>query len=211
MLAALDTKGSLTTFVRWGNRNGVQTIAELTNPIANEARVEARTSLFVMAALYTDSGSSPVKVRDLSSAGALLEGGSIALPGTMVRLCRGSLSVAGEVIWRRGERAGVRFHSSVSVGDWLPGRGAIAPQQLVDEMVQQIKGSGTVTGGPPSNSTTSSAEVSASELIRVRLAIESLAEDLSADPDIVKRHMAKLQSLDLAAQLLKKLARNVQN
>ena len=163
--------------------------------------------MFVMAALYSDSGSFPVKVRDLSSAGALIEGCVISPPGTRVRLCRGSLSATGEIVWRRGERAGIRFESTVSVVEWLPGRSAIAPQQRVDEMVQQIKASGTTGSLSPADlPTLRSAEVSAAELTRVRVAIESLAEDLAADPDVVRRHMAKLQTLDLAAQLLRKLA-----
>ena len=160
-----------------------------------------------MAVMYSDSGSSPVKVRDLSSAGALIEGGVIAPPGTQVRLCRGSLSATGEIVWRRGERAGLRFESSVSVTEWLPRRAAIAPQQRVDEIVQQVKASGTVTSLPPGDlPILPSAEVSAVELTRVRVAIESLADDITADPEVVKRHMAKLQALDLAAQLLRKLA-----
>ena len=36
--------------------------------------------------------------------------------------------------------------------------------------------------------------------------IESLANDLSSDPNIVRRHMAKLQTLDATAQALRKLA-----
>ena len=112
----------------------------------------------------------------------------------------------GEIVWCRGERAGVRFESSVSVTEWLPGRSAIPPQQRVDEMVQRIKASGTGTSVSAATLTLQSSEVSAAELTQMRIAIESLAEDLSADPQVVKRHMAKLQTLDLTAQILRKLA-----
>lgn len=177
---------------------------ELTIPTDCDARRESRTSLFVMAALYSDAGSWPVKVRDLSSAGALIEGGTIPPPGTNIRLCRGSQSILGQIVWSRSERAGVRFETSVSVNEWLPGNRASRPQQRVDDLVQQIKSSSVETPVHPQNM--KSAEVSAAELTRLRIAVESLAEDLSADPDVVRRHMAKLQTLDLTAQMLRKLA-----
>ena len=37
-------------------------------------------------------------------------------------------------------------------------------------------------------------------------AIEQLADQLAGDPDVVARYMTKLQSLDIAAQTLRKLA-----
>ena len=182
-------------------------IAELSKFAVSDARREPRTSLFVMATLYVGSGSSPVKVRDLSSAGALIEGGAIPPPGTSVRLCRGSLNITGEIVWHSGGRAGLRLESSISVAEWLPGRQATAPQQRVDEIVQQVKASGTAGSVSLQNVPEfQSSKLSALELTRLRVAIESLAEELAADPDIVKRHMAKLQTLDLAAQAFGKLA-----
>ena len=95
-------------------------IAEPVKPAESDLRREPRTSLFVMATLYTPTGSSPVKARDLSSGGALIEAGVIPPVGTRVRLCRGSLNITGELVWCRGERAGLRLESSLSVAEWLP-------------------------------------------------------------------------------------------
>lgn len=182
-------------------------IAELMKPAHCEARREPRTSLFVMATLYADTGSSPVKVRDLSSVGALIEGGVIPPVGTSVRLCRGSFSITGRMVWCRGGRGGLRFESSISVAEWLPGgRGTVA-QQRVDEIVQETKAAGTVPSFSSGHrSDDQSGKLTAFELTRLRTAIESLADDLAADPQVVKRHMTKLQTLDLAAQALRKLA-----
>lgn len=180
--------------------------AEEAEPSHCNARRETRTSLFVMATLYADSGSAPVKVRDLSSAGALIEGGLIPPPGTDVRLCRGSLNIMGEIVWCRGGRAGLKFNSSVSVSEWLPGRRAVASQQRVDEIVQEVKASETLTSRSPSqDSKLQPGKITPAELTRLRVAIESLAEDLAADPDVVQRHIAKLQTLDIVAQALRKL------
>ena len=160
-----------------------------------------------MATLYAASGSSPVKVRDVSPRGALIEGGVNPHPGTSVRLCRGSVSITGEVVWRQGERAGLLFESNLVVAEWLPGGRAVTPQRRVDELVQHVKASATATTRSSGNiPTVQPCKLSALELTQLRVAIESLAEDLATDPDIVKRHMAKLQTLDLAAQALGKLA-----
>ncbi len=182
-------------------------IAELTKPARRDARREPRTSLFAMATLYAGLGSWAVKVRDLSSRGALVEGGDIPPPGTSVRLCRGSLTIMGEIVWCRAGRAGLRLESSLAIAEWLPGSRATAPQQRVDEIVQQVRASGTMPSlSPGHHPTLQSNKLSAVELTRLRIAIEALAEDLAADAHVVNRHMSKLQTLDVAAQALGKLA-----
>ncbi len=174
---------------------------------ARENRREPRTNMFVMATLYFVAHSAPVRLRDMSPAGALIEGAGIPEPGTKIRLCRGTLNVGGEVVWINGGKAGLRFYSSVSVADWLPSGRAAAPQQRVDEIVQQVKRSSTTPAesrGPLL--TLSPSEVSALDLMRLRRAIEALAEDLADDPGVVQRHGPRLQTLDIAAQILGKLA-----
>ena len=159
------------------------------------------------ATLSVGSDSFPVKLRDLSSEGALIEGVILPTSGTNVCLSRGSLNVVAEVVWCRAGRAGLRFESSVSVAEWLPQGRALAAQQRVDQIVQQVKASRTETLASPKHLPTfQSRKVGALELTRLRVALETLAEDLAADPDIVKRHMTKLQTLDLVAQALTKLA-----
>ncbi len=186
---------------------GVPMAAEVTKSCQTDARREPRTSLFVMATLYAESCCIPVKVRDLSAAGALVEGDDIPPIGTNVRLCRGSLTITAHVVWSHGGRAGIHFESSVSVADWLPGGQGRVRQDGVDEIVQRLKSSGTPHALSLSHRTAiPSTMLDAVELTRLRIAVESLAEDLAADADVVKRHMSKLQALDLAAQALAKLA-----
>lgn len=181
-------------------------IARLIEVPSDDARQQPRTSLFVMAALYSAFGSAPVKVRDMSSTGALIEGGVVPPAGTKILLSRGSLEVAGEIVWSREGRAGLRFDSHVSVREWLPRQRPSSPQQKVDETVQRIKTDLAWNSGrselPPSNSN----RVSVLQLVQLRTAIETLADDLVADPEVVRRHATKLQTLDLVAQLLTKLA-----
>lgn len=182
-------------------------ITQIAEPVQHHARREPRKSMFVMATIYAAAGSAPVKVRDMSSRGALIEGAVIPAAGTEVRLCRGSLSIASEVVWSREGRGGLVFDSNVSVADWLPSKRALAAQQRVDVIVQQTKVSRIVDAAPAAVSPTfPPSEFTALELTRLRQAIESLANDLADDPAAVERHGPKLETLDLAAQTLRKLA-----
>ncbi|HET9429515.1 MAG TPA: PilZ domain-containing protein [Allosphingosinicella sp.] len=169
---------------------------------------EPRTNLFIMATIQADSGSGPVRVRNLSPTGALIEGPVLPEAGTRARLSRGGLSVMGGIVWNNAGRAGVRFESTVSVAEWLPEGRAAMTQQRVDEIVQQVttrKGDAdpAALGAVPASRSTGP---KASDLRQLKLAILSLAEDLAADPAFVERHGTKLQTLDMAAEALGKLA-----
>jgi len=178
----------------------------MSGPDNSESRLATRTNLFVMAAIFAGLGSEPVKVRNLSSDGALIEGAALPQPGTQVRLCRADLNVEGEIVWCRDGRAGLRFNAPVAVADWLPQGAAKASQQRVDNLVQQFKTSGVAWAPSAALDEVPGKDISVTELNFLRTAIESLAEDLAADAAIVERHSSKLQTLDIVAQALGKIA-----
>lgn len=164
--------------------------------------------MFVMATIYTDSGSAPVRVRNLSPTGALIEGPVLPPPGSQVRLSRGSLSIMGDIVWHKDGRAGLRFKSTVSVADWLPHGRSVNAQQRIDEIIQHARTSskGVDPRTPISWLTPQSTKLNAIDLRRLKMAIQSLSEDLAADLVAVERHGSKLQVLDVVAQALGKLA-----
>jgi len=96
-------------------------------------RLDGRSNIFVTATLYAAGGSTPVRIRNMSRSGALVEASALPPAGTGVRLCRGSISVAGEVIWVDARKAGLRFASPTAAADWLPGGKRGMGQQLADE------------------------------------------------------------------------------
>ena len=166
-----------------------------------------RTNLFVMATMHAGSRSVPVKVRNLSQYGALIEGSGLPESCAQVRLCRAELDVAGIVVWCAHGRAGLRFQTPVNVADWLPGGPAHAGQHRVDQLVQQVKSSGSAsTTSQTDLEEAHSGDISVAELNSLRKAIETLAEDLAGDPAVVDRFGKKLQMLDIAAQTLGKIA-----
>lgn len=164
--------------------------------------------MFVSAALCHDGGCSSATVRNLSEFGALVEAPVLPSPGTLIRLSRGALSVAGTVVWRRGGKAGLRFDSAITVDEWLPtrlGRG----QASVDEMVHQVR-----TGVAPKADYTpqpaaSPALTAQQELESIASSIERVAEALSSDPVVVAQHGWKLQQLEVGIQYLRRVARSV--
>ena len=50
-----------------------------------------------------------VKLRNLSTDGAQVEGNQLPVEGTDLMFRKGELAVAGQVIWTKGKQAGIRF------------------------------------------------------------------------------------------------------
>ena len=93
--------------------------------------------MFVLATMAAASGSAPIKIRNMSQGGALLEGGALPPVGEHLSLRRGELVVSGHVVWRQQGKAGLSFDCAVEVMDWLPsGSGG---QQRVDRTFQELK------------------------------------------------------------------------
>lgn len=170
----------------------------------SRSRREPRTNLFAMATVYSDSGSTPVKVRNLSSTGARIEGAVLPTAGAQIRLRRGSLEVAGQIAWCREGEAGVRFASKVTVPDWLPRGRAITAQQRIDDVVHQNRVSSAAP--PPAQGRVPDVRPNSSDLTRLNQALKALAEELATDPVVFERHGHKLQLLDMVAGALQKLA-----
>lgn len=174
---------------------------------APHQRSEGRNNLFVVAALSSETASGPVRIRNISPHGALIEGPVLPPKGTSLRLSRGSLSVTGNIVWRRENRAGVRFDSAVIVADWLPNGRATTGQQKVDEIVHAYKSqkapAGAVTS-PVSKRASEGLDVGAS-LLHIRSALTAAAEELASDPFVAARHVRALQTIDVATQELGRL------
>lgn len=170
------------------------------------ARLEPRTNMFLIATISASSFSGPVKVRNLSPSGALIEGAALLAVKEPIHLRRGRLAVTGEVVWSRSGRAGLRFRSRLKVKDWLPTDFNRAAQQRVDEILQSLRADATGDAPPRINELPEVHALSASDLGDLAKAIDALAQDLASDQVVVSRHFTKLQTLDIAAQALRKLS-----
>jgi hypothetical protein len=173
-------------------------------------RAHARTSMFVLASMTSATASGPVKIRNMSSSGALIEGGSLPVVGDHLSIRRGDLAAAGRIVWRLEGRAGVRFDCEVDVSNWLP-TGFSGRQQQVDQTFSELK-AGLATDKPAaSQSPAPASRIAPSRIERLDLletadALDVLADLLAEDVEVVVRLSARLQALDIASQLLRRCA-----
>ncbi len=172
-----------------------------------EGRNSDRSNVFVIATLYSGGGSAPVRIRNLSPSGALVEGIVLPLPGALVRLSRGSFHVSAEVVWSADGRSGLRFSSSISVPEWLPGASPASGQHHVDELVFKAKlGRPAPVEAPAPAAPTSSGDV-ALELAGLASRLTRLCDELAADDHVAARFPENLQTIEATAQQLDRLAR----
>jgi hypothetical protein len=93
---------------------------DLRAAVTSDGRDAVRTNLFLAATLWgSDASPFPVRVRNLSPAGAMVEAAALPARGTLIRLLRGRLAIGGEVVWTAERRCGLAFAGSVSVRDWM--------------------------------------------------------------------------------------------
>lgn len=168
----------------------------------HDGRAAPRTNLFMAATLIAADGEHPVKIRDLSAAGAQIESALIPEVGSAMTLVRGQLSIPCQVSWRAERRCGLKFASPISVQDWMANP-LNREQQQVDRLVAVVK-AGAVPVAAPAQPQAATADV-AVNLRRVSRLLENLGDALASDPAMVTKHGIGLQSIDIALQMLTEL------
>ena len=101
-------------------------------------RSQPRSNVFLDAVLVVGAAALPVRLRNLSARGALIEGASLPSAGSRVRVLRGELSAEGEMAWQEQGLAGLRFASEIDVENWVR-RVGHRGQQRVDEAVAALR------------------------------------------------------------------------
>jgi hypothetical protein len=161
-------------------------------------RTEGRSNVFLAARLEAGKASVPVRIRNISSHGALVDGSDIPPVGATIRLSRGSLVAFGEVAWREKQNAGVTFQHPVDVEQWVQRTGH-AGQERVDQVVNALRRSESVP-----QSTDSLKDEDALGLISAEL--DRICERFANTRNMSVEFGEELLRLDVIAQTLRQLA-----
>ena len=79
----------------------------------SQNRRSRRSNVLMSASIELSGTSLPVKLRNLSADGALVEGINLPVEGAEVLFRKAELSLAGRIAWVEGHRAGVSFAESL--------------------------------------------------------------------------------------------------
>ena len=84
------------------------------NSTPSQNRKSRRSQVLLSATLEHGGTSQSVKLRNLSSEGALVEADKLPIEGTSVVFCRNELCTQGHVVWVNGHYAGVAFSEKLA-------------------------------------------------------------------------------------------------
>jgi hypothetical protein len=166
-------------------------------------RVDTRTNLFVLAILYTPSASAPVRVRNASKSGLLIEAPALPRKGTAVKIERGSETATGTIVWNYNGRAGVKLSSSLEVEKWLPRAGRCG-QSRVDEIFHGLK-SGTLKASSATCPGDSVGDTRA-DLKQLAAELATLGHDFAKDEHLIRSCAEELQRFEMLILRLNALA-----
>ncbi|MDQ3074192.1 MAG: PilZ domain-containing protein [Pseudomonadota bacterium] len=180
--------------------------AEPVKPIDRRAE---RTHLFLAAALYAGHEIIPVRVRNLSPSGALIEGEDLPPVWSDIVLRRGLLEASGTIAWAASGRAGLSFNAPVEVFDWLPTK---ERQARVDRLAFALKTPGgmTVAPVPATDEHAMSMVEIVAELVALQAGLDQLGDTLARDA-LLMATCPELQFLDIAGQRIGRLVVAVRN
>jgi hypothetical protein len=82
-------------------------------------RGRERMRVLLAARLVTTFNDRPVKIRDVSSEGAMIEGDAVPTEGTDVILQRGPIELFATVVWSDGRQCGLEFEDVLGEEDFL--------------------------------------------------------------------------------------------
>lgn len=192
---------------------------EVESEVGSEAPLQPRhprKNLLLGATIEAGALKAPVRLRNISMTGAMLEGAVLPDPGVKLLLQRSDIQVTATVVWRVMGRCGIHFDdTTISVDEWVAGaRSPSFNGQQGQARVDAIQGAVRSGAALPVETHAASVGVTLSqleervveEIVYVRRLLEALGEEITDDPIVVQRHTRALQNLDRASQMLEHLA-----
>lgn len=163
----------------------------------SELRHAQRSNTLISARALIGNTAWPVRIRNLSACGAMIESDVKVDVGSSIVLTRGRLRVPGEVAWRREGVIGVRFFEPLATEVWLkiPTKTAIAPDVFQKE-------------AQPGSELPEAILIQrlSEEISLVARMVGIVAEALLEDPILRTRHATLLQELSIGEQILSEIS-----
>ena len=189
---------------------------ESSDPGASARARAPRKNLLLTATIRSQGVTAPVRIRNLSEKGAMVDGQALPEPGASLILQRLEVEMRGVVAWRAEGRCGIPFEGAASVDEWVAGRRAPAAifgqgQSRVDQIQAAIRSGREIADenvaapGPAEIITDVEARV-AEELDHVQRMLDDVAGDLLGDIALLQRHGEALQRFDNVCQILNQLS-----
>jgi hypothetical protein len=94
-------------------------LAASNDEVPPSRRESERSRVLLAASVKNAFGDHAVKIRDVSSTGALIEAALVPPAGSRLLLSRGTISVMGTVVWTGSGKYGLQFHDSVDPAELL--------------------------------------------------------------------------------------------
>jgi hypothetical protein len=171
-----------------------------------------RKNLLLAATIEADGLKVPVRIRNLSEGGAMLDGSVLPRPCTQLVLRRSEIEVEARVVWQSQGKCGVSFGSSaITVDEWVSGTRVATfngqrGQARVDAIQEAVRsGAALPTEAPAASGAPGLADLGerlVEEIFQVRRLLDGLGEHLVEDPHVIAEHLEVLQNLDRASQIL---------
>lgn len=162
-----------------------------------DPRLDERSNVFLSAILHGASASFPVRIRNFSATGAMVDGTDLPAEGSRVNLQRGRLEANAEIAWQSGNFRGLRFDSPIDVGIWMKGS-ANAGQTRVDKAMAALR-----DGAPmPLSVLEEQGESSVEELIEELLRI---CERIATSPSLTVELGEEILRIEAIGLSLRKL------
>ena len=159
-----------------------------------DSREHVRSNVFLSAALVAGDVCLPVRIRNISTMGALLDGQSLPSEGAPVELRRGQLNAVGRIAWLQDKHCGIRFDNRIATEPWVR-RVEHAGQRKVDVVVAAVR-AGNVARVDQTFEMGSGLDDISAELSRIN-------EELATLPNLTLDLAEKLIRLDVIAQRLR--------
>jgi hypothetical protein len=219
VIAAANKRADANDFSSIAGLDPRQTLAlgmQLSVAALEETRRHARTNTMLAATVEFAGETLDVFVRNLSVAGAMIEGkGALPGQGDSVTLNRCDLKIPATVMWRVPGRCGLSFNRLVKVEDLIRrGKAGSAPvhQNRVDAIQRALRENRPVPSFSETEAVVGAAAIGKRLVDEIGYAlrlIETVDETLANDAYILSRYGVALQQLDEVEQLLRKLAGNL--